>query len=280
MLYSLKKSITGTLGLIILILFVLMAVFAEQIAPCDPMAQDLRNMAKPPAWSEKGVEEHILGTDNLGRDLLSRVIYGSRVSLGVSVLGTALSCLVGTLLGTLAGYFGKWVDTLLGRIMDIQMSFPFMLLAIFIAATLGSGLRNIIIVAVLTSWVRFARIARAEVLSIKSMDYIQAVRALGGGSGRIVIQHLIPNVTSSIIVVMTLEMSKIVLMEASLSFLGLGIPPQIPTWGRMLSESQQYLQTAPHLAIFPGLAITLLVLSMNMFGDWVRDYLDPKIDTD
>ncbi len=257
-----------------------MALFAAQIAPHDPLTQDLRNISKPPAWSEGGSDTHLLGTDNLGRDLLSRVIYGSRISIGVSLSGTILSCIVGTLLGTIAGYFGKWVDTLLGRIMDIQMSFPFMLLAIFIVAILGNGLFNIVIVAILTSWVRFARIARAEVLSIRSMDYIDAVRALGGKNFRIVTRHLIPNIASSVIVVATLEMSKIVLMEASLSFLGLGVPPQIPTWGRMLSDSQQYLQTAPHLAIFPGVAITLLVLSMNMFGDWTRDYLDPKIDTD
>lgn len=267
-------------GLICLTLFILMALFAAQIAPHDPLTQDLRNISKPPAWSEGGSDTHLLGTDNLGRDLLSRVIYGSRISIGVSLSGTILSCIVGTLLGTIAGYFGKWVDTLLGRIMDIQMSFPFMLLAIFIVAILGNGLFNIVIVAILTSWVRFARIARAEVLSIRSMDYIDAVRALGGKNFRIVTRHLIPNIASSVIVVATLEMSKIVLMEASLSFLGLGVPPQIPTWGRMLSDSQQYLQTAPHLAIFPGVAITLLVLSMNMFGDWTRDYLDPKIDTD
>lgn len=278
--YSLKKSPTGMAGLICLTLFILMALFAAQIAPHDPLTQDLRNISKPPAWSEGGNDTHLLGTDNLGRDLLSRVIYGSRISIGVSLSGTILSCIVGTLLGTIAGYFGKWVDTLLGRIMDIQMSFPFMLLAIFIVAILGNGLFNIVIVAILTSWVRFARIARAEVLSIRSMDYIDAVRALGGKNFRIVTRHLIPNIASSVIVVATLEMSKIVLMEASLSFLGLGVPPQIPTWGRMLSDSQQYLQTAPHLAIFPGVAITLLVLSMNMFGDWTRDYLDPKIDTD
>ena len=278
--YSLKKSPTGMAGLICLTLFILMALFAAQIAPHDPLTQDLRNISKPPAWSEGGSDTHLLGTDNLGRDLLSRVIYGSRISIGVSLSGTILSCIVGTLLGTIAGYVGKWVDTLLGRIMDIQMSFPFMLLAIFIVAILGNGLFNIVIVAILTSWVRFARIARAEVLSIRSMDYIDAVRALGGKNFRIVTRHLIPNIASSVIVVATLEMSKIVLMEASLSFLGLGVPPQIPTWGRMLSDSQQYLQTAPHLAIFPGVAITLLVLSMNMFGDWTRDYLDPKIDTD
>ena len=278
--YSLKKSPTGMAGLICLTLFILMALFAAQIAPHDPLTQDLRNISKPPAWSEGGSDTHLLGTDNLGRDLLSRVIYGSRISIGVSLSGTILSCIVGTLLGTIAGYFGKCVDTLLGRIMDIQMSFPFMLLAIFIVAILGNGLFNIVIVAILTSWVRFARIARAEVLSIRSMDYIDAVRALGGKNFRIVTRHLIPNIASSVIVVATLEMSKIVLMEASLSFLGLGVPPQIPTWGRMLSDSQQYLQTAPHLAIFPGVAITLLVLSMNMFGDWTRDYLDPKIDTD
>ncbi len=278
--YSLKKSPTGMIGLTFLILFVVMAVFAPQIAPHDPLEQDLLNMSAPPAWMEEGSQEHLLGTDNLGRDLLSRVIYGSRISIGISITGTILSCIVGTFLGTLAGYFGKWVDTLLGRIMDIQMSFPFMLLAIFIVAILGNGLFNIVIVAILTSWVRFARIARAEVLNIRSMEYIDAVRALGGANGRIIVRHLIPNIASSVIVIATLEMSKIVLMEASLSFLGLGVPPQIPTWGRMLSDSQQYLQTAPHLAIFPGIAITMLVLSMNMFGDWVRDYLDPKIDTD
>ncbi len=278
--YSLKKSKTGLVGLIILSLFVLMAVLAPWIAPYDPAKQDLRNRAVGVAWSAAGSMKHILGTDQLGRDLLSRIIYGARISLGVSLTSTLISMVVGSLLGAIAGYFGKVVDTLLGRIMDIQLSFPFMLLAIFLAATLGSGLGNIILVAILTSWVRFARIARSEVMTLKSMDYVDAVRVVGGNDFRIILHHLIPNTASSIIVVATLEMSKIVLMEASLSFLGLGVPPQIPTWGRMLSESTTYLQTAPHMTIFPGLAIALMVLSMNMFGDWLRDYLDPKIDTD
>ena len=280
MLYSLKKSPTGMFGLIILILFLLVALFAPQLSPHDPMSQSLKDKTMGPAWTETGSSEHLLGTDQLGRDMLSRLIYGARVSLGVSLCGTILSCIIGTLVGSIAGYFGKICDVILGRIMDIQLSFPFMLLAIFVAVALGSGVVNIILVAILTSWVRFARISRAEVLNIKQLEYVEAVRSMGGKDFRIISRHLIPNVISSIIVVDTLEMSKIVLREASLSFLGVGIPATIPTWGRMLSESTTYLQTAPHLAILPGVAITLLVLAMNMFGDWLRDYLDPKIDTD
>lgn len=277
---SLKQSPTGTAGLVIIFLFVLCALLAPALSPREPTKQNLADKLTPPAWSEKGDAKYPLGTDQLGRDMLSRLIYGSRVSLGVALCGTLFGCAIGVILGAVAGYFGKWCDSIIGRVIDVQLAFPFILLAIFVVAILGSGIQNIILVAGLTSWVRFARVVRGEVLSIKQLGYVEAVNSLGGSHARIIFLHILPNVVSPVIVIATLEMAKIVLMEASLSFLGLGVPPQIPTWGRMLSESTNYMQSAPYLALLPGLAITLLVLAVNLFGDWLRDYLDPKLDSE
>jgi len=275
MLKQLKKSPTGMFGLIVIILFVLMAIFAPLLAPFNPAKQALADRLAPGFWA--GGTKHLLGADAVGRDVLSRIIYGSRISLGVAFAGSFFGCIAGVVLGSVAGYYGKWVDTLIGRIIDIQLTFPFILLSILIVAILGSGIRNIILVAALTSWVRFARVVRGEVLSIKEMGYIEAVNSLGGSNFRIIFGHIVPNVLSPIIVIATLEMAKIITMEASLSYLGLGVPPSVPTWGRMLSEATSYLQTNPSLAIVPGVAITLLVLSVNLFGDWLRDYFDPKL---
>ncbi len=278
MYYQLKKSPTGFIGLAIIIIFVIVAFLAPIISPFDPSEQNLTERLHKPIWGNENYSSiHILGTDQLGRDVLSRIIYGSRISISVSLCGTIFGLIFGTIMGAIAGYFGKFIDTIISRIIDIQLSFPFMLIAIFVASTIGPGIINIIIVAGITSWVRFARIARAEVLNIKNLEYITATRALGGKNIRIILNHILPNIISPIIVIASLEVSKIVLMEASLSFLGLGVPPQIPTWGRMLAQSITYLQTASYLAVIPGIAITLLVLSLNLFGDWLRDYLDPKI---
>lgn len=278
LLKSLKDSKTGMVGLIIVLIVLFCAIFADQLCPWDPLKQDLMNKLADPVWTAKSAEGHILGTDQLGRDILSRLIYGSRVTLVVALFGTLVGGFVGVIMGCLAGYYGKWVDALIMRLVDVQMCFPFTLLALFIAAVLGSSLRNVILIAGITSWVRYARLVRGEILSIKESEYVEAIRAVGGKDARIIFKHILPNVISSVIVIATLEMAKIVLMEASLSFLGYGVPVTIPTWGRMLSEARDVMLSNPWQCILPGLCITLTVLGVNLLGDWLRDYLDPKLD--
>lgn len=275
---SLKRSKTGSFGLIILVIILIAACFAPCITAWEPNQQDIMNKFLDPFWCEGSSTAHILGTDQLGRDVLSRLIYGSRITLLISFGGTIVGILVGVTLGAISGYYGKWVDAVIMRLVDIQLSFPFTLLALFIAAVLGPGLRNIIIIAGISGWVRYARLVRGEILSIKEMEYVEAIRSLGGSDMRIIFRHIVPNVISPIIVLATLEVAKIILMEASLSYLGMGVPVSIPTWGRMLSEARSYMVSAPWLAILPGLCITLTVLAVNLLGDWLRDYLDPKLD--
>ena len=275
---SLRRSKTGMIGLLIVSAVILCALFAPVLAPHDPLAQDLMDKLKDPIWATRSSAGHILGTDQLGRDILSRLLYGSRVTLIVSLAGTIVGGIVGVVMGCLAGYYGKWVDAVIMRLVDIQLCFPFTLLALFIAAVLGSSLGNIILIAGITSWVRYARLVRGEILTIKEMEYVEAIRATGGSDARIIFYHILPNIISPVIVIATLEMAKIVLMEASLSFLGYGVPINIPTWGRMLSEARDNILTNPWQCIFPGLCITLTVLGVNLLGDWLRDYLDPKLD--
>ena len=275
---SLKQSKTGMIGLAIVLVVVVCAIFAYQLAPCDPLQQDLMNKLHDPAWTATGTPEHLLGTDQLGRDVLSRLLVGARITLLVALAGTVVGGVVGVVLGCLAGYYGGWVDAVLMRLVDIQLCFPFTLLALFIAAVLGGSLGNVILIAGITSWVRYARLVRGEILSIKESEYIEAIRAEGGSDARIIFRHILPNVISSVIVIATLEMAKIVLMEASLSFLGYGVPITIPTGGRMLSEARANMVSNPWQCILPGLCITLTVLGVNLLGDWLRDYLDPKLD--
>lgn len=275
---SIKNSKTGLLGGIIFLTVILMAILAPILVPSDPAKQDLMNKALPPAWCEGGTSIHLFGTDQLGRDILSRIIYGSRVTIMVGFSGTICAGLIGVLLGAVAGYYGKFADTIIMRIADIQLSFPFVLLALFAAAVLGRSLFNIILIAGITNWVQYARLVRGEILSVKEMEYIEAIRSIGSKNGRIIIRHIIPNIISPVIVQATLGMARIILMEASLSFLGLGVPLEVATWGRMLSDGREFMLTCPWLAIFPGLAITLVVLGVNLFGDWMRDYFDPKLD--
>ena len=275
---SLRRSKTGMVGLILVLIIIFCAIFAHVLAPCGPMEQNLMNKLADPIWGEKAIEGHLLGTDQLGRDILSRLLYGSRVTLIVALAGTVVGGIAGVVLGSLAGYYGKWVDAVIMRLVDIQLCFPFTLLALFIAAVLGSSLGNVILIAGITSWVRYARLVRGEILGIKEMEYVEAIRATGGTDIRIIFKHILPNIISSVIVIATLEMAKIVLIEASLSFLGYGVPITVPTWGRMLSEARTNILTNPWQCILPGLCITLTVLGVNLLGDWLRDYLDPKLD--
>lgn len=269
---SIRKSKTGMLGLFIVAFVIFLALTADFIAPFDPNEQNIEKKFLPPAFAE-----NLLGTDQLGRDELSRLIHGSRISLLVGLAGTAIAGLIGVLVGAISGYYGGRTDSFLMRIVDVQLAFPFILLAIFIVATLGPSLLNIIIVAAISGWVHFARLVRGEILAVKSNEYIEAIRSVGAKNRVIIFKHILPNIMNPVIVFATLEMAKIILMEASLSFLGLGVPSEIPTWGKMLAESRVHMLTTPTLAILPGVAITLIVLGVNLLGDWLRDYLDPKL---
>lgn len=277
MVASLLRSKTGLLGLIIVIAVIAMAILAPVISPYDPTKQDIINKLMDPSWAG-GDPAHPFGTDQLGRDVLSRLFFGSRITLLVAFSGTIVASIIGVILGSISGYYGGWVDAVIMRIVDIQLSFPFILLALFIAAVLGPGVGNIILIAAISSWVRYARLVRGDILSIKEMEYVESIRSLGGSDMRILFKHIVPNIISPVIVIATLEMAKIVLMEASLSYLGLGVPVTIPTWGRMLAESRVNMVTSPWQAILPGIFITLTVLGVNLVGDWLRDYLDPKLD--
>lgn len=278
MLKSLIRSKTGLFGAAILLFVLLLAVFADVLAPHDPYAQDVMQKLMGPVWSPRSRPEFLLGTDQLGRDILSRLIYGSRITLLVAFSGTVAAGAIGITLGCLAGYYGGWVDAVIMRIADIQLSFPFILLALFIAAVLGPGVDNVILVACLCFWVQYARMVRGEILSIREMEYVEAIRALGGSDFRIIFRHILPNVMNMVVIIGTLEMARIIIMEAALSFLGLGVPVDVPTWGRMLAESRVNLVSYPWHSIFPGVLITATVLGVNLIGDWLRDYLDPKLD--
>lgn len=278
MIKSLIHSKTGLLGAVILFAVLFMAVSAGAVSPHDPYAQDVMHKLLNPVWSQRSDPGYLLGTDQLGRDILSRIIYGSRITLMVAFAGTVAAGIAGVFLGCISGYYGGWIDAVIMRIADIQLSFPFILLALFIAAVLGPGVGNVILVAGLCFWVQYARMVRGEVLSLREKEYVEAVRAIGGSNFRILFHHILPNIMNMVVVIGTLEMARIILMEASLSFLGLGVPVDVPTWGRMLAESRVNMISYPWHAVIPGVLITLTVLGVNLIGDWLRDYLDPNLD--
>ncbi len=264
-------------GLIMVLGVIFSAVLAPVISPQDPILQDVEKRLLPPVGQEGADPNYLLGTDHLGRDIVSRLIYGARISIVVSVSAVALSAVLGTLIGLLSGFYGGKVDNIFMRLADVQLAFPFILLAIAIIAVLGPDLQNIIITMAITGWVIYARVVRAEVLSLREKEFITSVKALGGSNGRIIFRHLFPNVVPPIIVIVTLEMARMIIMEAALSFLGLGIQPPTPTWGGMLADGRVYLVTSWWLATFPGLVIMLVVLGINLLGNWLRDMLDPRL---
>jgi len=265
-------------GLALVVIF-LVAALAPVIAPHDPYDQDIlgRNLL-PPTFLEGGRRAFVLGTDALGRDLLSRLIHGARTSLLVGVVAVAVSGTLGVGLGLVSGYYGGRIDRLLMRLAEVQLSFPFILLAIAVIAVLGAGLRNIILVLGVTGWVTYARIVRGTVLPIKTLDFVSAARALGAPDRRIIFRHILPNVMGSVAVLGTFSFAQVILAEAGLSFLGLGVQPPAPTWGGTLADGRLYLATAWWLTVFPGLAIMVTVLAINVLGDWLRDALDPRSD--
>jgi peptide/nickel transport system permease protein len=253
-------------------------VSAPALVPFDPVEQNVIERLAPPAFMPGGTKEHLLGTDHLGRDILSRLVYGARVALVVGVTTVSVSGLIGLAVGLVAGYFGGWADTAFMRLLDIQLSMPFMLVALAIIGILGPSLQNIVIVLALTGWVVYARVIRAEILSLRTREFVAACRSLGGSDVRIILTHLLPNVRSSVLVVSTVEVARMMLLESALSFLGLGVRPPTPSWGAMLADGRIYLASAWWLATFPGLAISVTVLAVNMVGDRLRDYLDPELE--
>jgi peptide/nickel transport system permease protein len=267
----------AVVGAIILIVMIGGALLAPLIAPYDPETTDLRARNTPPAWEQAGSSEHWLGTDPVGRDMLSRIIYGARVSLFISFTVTVLATLIGVTFGLLAGYFGGVIDEALMRIADLFLVFPFILLAITVIAVLGSGLRNLLIVLVVTGWVQHARLVRGQVLGLRSVQYVEASRVAGASHTRLLVRHVLPNVLASVIVLATMQLAFVLLTEAALNFLGLGVDPSTPTWGSMISQGRTYIYNAWWVITFPGIAILLTVLAINLLGDWLRDTLDPSL---
>ncbi|WP_366922039.1 ABC transporter permease [Metallumcola ferriviriculae] len=277
---KLFKRKTAVVGLLITVAVILMAIFAPYVAPHDPEKVELALRLKPPFWLENGSLNYPLGTDSLGRDVLSRIIFGSQKSILVSFLATVISCVLGVILGLISGYYGGTLDTVITRLGDIQLAFPLILLSIAVIAVLGASTLNLIIVFGIANWVVYARVARGAVLSVKEKEYVEGSRAAGCSDSRIIIYHIFPNICAPIIVIATLSLAGIIISESSLSFLGLGVPPPKPTWGGMLSEGRQYLYDGWWVATFPGLAIMLTVLGVNLFGDGLRDAYDPKLSTE
>jgi peptide/nickel transport system permease protein len=272
-----RVSFRAVFGLSVLLLMGGAAVFAPQLAPWDPGRQMLLKRLKPPMWQERGLREHPLGTDHLGRDILSRILYGGRISLGVGLTAVTLSALIGVTLGLLAGFFGGRADAFIMRIADVFLAIPYILLAMGVVFALGPSLLNVILVMAVTRWVQFARIVRADVLSIREREFVAGARARGNRPLRLLLHHVLPNALTPIIVVATLELAFMIIYESALSFLGLGVQPPTPTWGWMLADGRNYIATAWWLATFPGLAIMLTVLAVNLLGDWLRDTLDPRL---
>jgi peptide/nickel transport system permease protein len=266
----------GLVAVVVLALMVLVAVFAPLIAPYDPGAQDLLVRLRPPAWTAAGDSGHLLGTDQLGRDILSRLCYGARISLLVGACAALLAGVVGSVIGLVAGFLGGWFDRILMRLADIQLAFPSILLALAIVGFLGSGLWYVVLVLGFTGWVSYARVIRSEVLSLRTRDYVTEARAIGVGDLTIMRRHLLPNVMAPLATIGTLHVAAAIVAEASLSYLGLGVPKQTVTWGGMLSDGQLYLGTSWWVAVFPGLALMITALAVNITGDVLRDVADPK----
>jgi peptide/nickel transport system permease protein len=262
---------------ILLFLLVLPAIFAPWVAPHDPFMGSLSHRLTPPVWMDGGSAEHILGTDKLGRDMLSRIIYGARVSLTVSLIAIFVGGIIGTVLGLLAGYFGGLTDSVIMRLVDISLSLPTILLALVLVAAVGPSFSTVITVLIVLLWARYARMVRGEALAVKELDFIARARVAGASPVRIMYRYLFPNVVNSLIVLATLQVGYVILLESSLSFLGAGLPRAEPAWGVMVSDGRELIVTAWWVSMFPGVAIMLTVLALNLLGDWLRDHLDPKL---
>lgn len=274
---ELKRRPPAIFGMICILIVVAFAIFPQVFSPLDPVDQDLTRHMKSPGFTDAAGKVYHLGTDEQGRDILSRIIWGSRISLIVGIAAVFFSGMIGITIGIVAGYFGGWIDTVISRIIDTALAVPFILLAISLVAILGPSLQNIILVISLRTWIVYARVVRGEVLSLKENEFIVGARAAGCGTVRILIVYLFPNVISTTIVIATLYLGRMIIIESALSFLGLGVPPPTPTWGGMLADGRAFLDTAWWISLFPGIVLMLTVLSVNLLGDWLRDVLDPRM---
>jgi peptide/nickel transport system permease protein len=272
---KLFKRIPKAAGFIMLLLLVC-ALFSPLIAPHDPIEQDLIKSLKPPFWQTGGSIKHVLGTDNLGRDILSRIIYGARISVIVGFAAVLLSGAIGTFLGVFAGYFGGKIDAVIMRLTDTFLSLPYILVAIALIGAIGPSLTNIILVLGITQWVSYTRITRFEAMTLSKSEFVEMAIISGARWWRILLVHIVPNVFNSAVVLATLDVGKMIIFEAAFSFLGLGVKPPTPTWGGMLADGRAYLTYAWWIATFPGVAIVITVLAGNLLGDWLRDELDPR----
>jgi len=255
---------------------ILCALFAPWLAPTDPIRGNLSERLRPPAWMAQGTAAHLLGTDHLGRDVLSRIVYGARVSLVVGLVSALVGASVGLTLGMLAGYLRGRTDAVIAKVVDIQLAFPFLLFAITVIAVLGPSLRNLLVILAISGWVTYARVVRAQTLSLREKEFIESARSIGCPPAWILLRHVLPNVASSMLVLMTIEIGRLIVLESTLSFLGLGVQPPTPSWGMALADGKEYLVTAWWLATLPGLALLTIVLCMNVLGDGVRDLLAPR----
>ncbi len=276
---TLLRRLNGraVLGLILVGGMVLAGLFAPLIISHDPELADITRRLVPPVWSAGGSSAHLLGTDALGRDLLARILYGARISLSVGLISVALAGFLGVVLGLIAGHFGGWADNAIMRAVDIMFAFPFLLLAITWMAIFQAGRQSVIAILVLTGWATFCRMVRGQVLSIREREYVTAARVLGAPDGRLIARHILPNVVPTLIVVATMTLAQFILAEAALSFLGLGVEPQTPTWGVIVNEGRDYISQAWWIQTFGGLAIVLTVSGIGLLGDWLRDLFDPRL---
>ena len=261
----------------ILAVFIMTGILAPLIAPHNPERGDIRARMAPPVWQEGGTTEYLLGTDHLGRDMLSRVIYGARISLVVVAVTLGVGLVIGVIAGLLAGWYGRWVDELMMRIVDIKLAIPTILLALVLVLALGQSFLIIVAILAIAVWPRFARNTRGEVLQLKTMDYVALAKVAGASTPRILFVHIFPGIVNTLIILASLEVGIVILLESTLSFLGAGVPPPTPAWGSMVADGRDRLAVAWWISTMPGVAIMLVVLAMNLFGDWLRDKLDPRL---
>jgi ABC-type dipeptide/oligopeptide/nickel transport system permease subunit len=273
----LRRDRGGLLGLIMFLIVVTAAIFAPWLTPHDPLAQNLRDSKTPPAWNAEGTWQYPLGTDTLGRDILSRIIYGSRVSLTVGFFGVLIAGSLGMVIGLVAGYLGGRVDNLIMGVINLILALPYLVFVVFIAAILGRSLFNVILIFGLTDIPIFVRITRGEVLRLRESGFVESALSLGAENKRILFDHILPNLIGPLITIATFEMSAMIFYEAGLGFLGLSVPPSVPSWGNMLAAGRQHLSQYPWISTYPGLAIVFTGLGMNLLGDWLRDVLDPRM---
>jgi ABC-type dipeptide/oligopeptide/nickel transport system permease subunit len=275
--YAFTRRPLAIFGSILFLIIVFVAITAPYIAPKDPLRQRLAHNLRPPVWAERGDPEYLLGTDNFGRDILSRLMYGARVSLTVAGLASLFSMIVGVSVGLIGGYFEGWVETILMRIVDIFLAFPLILIAISLASILGPNMNNLILVMALTGWMVYARVVRSEMVNLRNSEFIVAAKMVGVPVPRLLTVHFLPNIIAPALVLFTFGFAQFIILESALSFLGLGVPPPTPTWGRMLYDGRDFLTVAWWMITLPGLFIMITALSLNFIGDGLRDALDPRL---